>query len=368
MKKHIFLYLATASLTSILQASIISPWDATNLGDGFAAGAAYGESSTIQYYNPAGIAFIPHQSLSFGLISDSVSTSFKGSTNISGTTINVPTSNGNDAAVYPNIAYSAPIGNRVAVGFSTKYDNVNGVNFGNQWDDPNPLFFLTNFDKQYSLTLQPTLAIKIIKNLSIGVGFNAIYNYNKNSVNMLVDPLTFAAVTFKADGWSYNWNVGADWHINDKSAIGLSYRGQSNKIISGNGSITTIIVTTPTTATMQSRITAFTPSQLIASGYTALTSKLTVLASAYYSFWSNLKHITVDGKVNGSPSVDFSTDIKFKNTLNFAFGAHYAFTKKLMAKFGLGYTDDATKSGYALLSNPEIKGFTLSAGDRKSVV
>lgn len=341
--------------TSTVYASAFQIWEqsAYDTGDYHAGAAAECDDASLEFYNPAQITCLQHQQISLGAVVIPVEASFSGTVDGPG---NLAAGSSNTINVVPNIHYVAPLSDRWYFSFGAT------TPFGLETD-------YTNADAltQYAATetelltenLNPSLAFKVTDWMSIGAGFDMLYgmaDYN-NAIpgeDTLKNSLS---------GWGYGYNAGVFFKFPifnslDPTQIGVSYRSK----ISVNASGSSSFESTNSTASTELNL----PATTIASVYQPVNNWLAVMGSAFYTQWNVFSVLTLNNVVNPDnslqPTINIPVYENYSNTWNFALGTHIKLTSNFTLKFGGGYDQTPTTTGYRDIRLPDVSHYALSTG------
>ncbi len=89
------------------------------------------------------------------------------------------------------------------------------------------------FSKIYLTEISPTVAYRVIDNLSIGAALKIGYGNIKLSQPILISGVRLGQLDTKADGWGYGWQAGVSWKPTSWLSIGASYQSKIKVSLSG---------------------------------------------------------------------------------------------------------------------------------------
>jgi long-chain fatty acid transport protein len=355
---RIFLY-SGISVALLLNSNLVLAggfelWEESAAGtaDYHAGGAAEANDAGTTFYNPAGMIRLPHPQVSVGTVYIPLSTSFNGTVGqapfpILSTTGYVPSNTYN---LVPNAHFVLPFNNWVAVGIGLSAPFGLATNFpGNS----QPLANAATLTKLETININPDIAFALDDKLSVGAGFDALYGKAKfNSVLLRTTEFLNTAA-----GWGFGWNVGGLYQFTPHTRIGASYRSQIT--VHGEGQSQALIpgVITLTTNTLNAEVKL--PSLTIASFYSDVTSRWSLLASAYFTAWDVFNEIVLNNTAI-APTIPILEN--YRNTWNYAIGTHFRANRIFTLKAGIGWDETPTQIGFRDVRLPDCPRFVTAIG------
>ncbi len=208
---------------------------------------------------------------------------------------------------------------------------------------------------------QAGLAWRLNDRLSVGAGVDLIYS--KLRLDSALPNLSMlqpdGASSFRGDGWSFGWVVGAQWRPLDALTIGASYRagvtrglhgqletqGLSGPLALGNGvSDATAHFSTPWSASLGLRW--------------QITARLALTAQAARTGWSRFETIEVE-RAGGSTS----PATPGRDTTAVSIGAEFAYSPRLTLRAGW-QADPQAIAGSAMLTDGDRRLYAAGASYR----
>lgn len=248
MKKIIFSTLAfAASLTMMGEGYQVNTLSVKQEGMGH-TGVAQKLGAESMIFNPAGMAFMDKTlDLSAG-----VTAIFSEATALhEGTKYET----NNDASTPFQISGAFSIFDNLKAGVTINTPYGSGIDWSDNW----PGAVLSQSVKLQVFNIQPTVAYKILPNLSVGAGlmiawgsidlnkglvnsetFDKVLALNKVPAEYYFNGTTPASVNLKGNAEvAVGFNVGAMWDINDKITVGASYKSKMDmKVKAGDAKLT----------------------------------------------------------------------------------------------------------------------------------
>ena len=322
-------------------------------------------------FNPAGMAFMDKtfdiSASVTGIFSEATATLPDGS--------KYETSNDVSTPLQASAAFTILDNLKAGITFNTPYGS--GINWTNNW----PGSMLSQSVKLQVYNLQPTVAYKILPNLSIGAGLMIAWG-NIDLNKGLVDPATLDKVlasqgigyqfgntapasinlTGKAEV-AFGFNVGAMWSINDKITIGASYRSKMDmKVKSGDATLT---YANAVAENALSSITGLNGANFAAQlpAVSVLTfgvsykpiERLTLAFDAQLSGWSAYDKLDIAFLDEKLTSFNQSLTKNYSDAWAFRLGGQFATTNRLDLRAGLIIDTTPVNENYY---NPETPGMT----------
>lgn len=374
MKKIIFSTLAfAASLTMMGEGYQVNTLSVKQEGMGH-TGVSQKLGAESMIFNPAGMGFM---NKSFDL-SASVSPIFATATATLENGSKYETNN--DASTPFQISGAFSIYDNLKAGITINTPYGSGIDWTDNW----PGAVLNQSVKLQIFNIQPTVAYKILPNLSVGAGLMIAWG-NIDLNKGLVNPETFdkvlvsqgvtseyffkgttpASVNLKGTAEvALGFNVGAMWDINDKITVGVNYKSKMDmKVKSGDAKLTYAnefaesqlgAITGLDNANFSAKLPAV--SQLTFGVSYKPIRKLILAFDAQLSGWSAYEELDIDflGEKLGD-SFDQHLTKNYNDSWAFRFGAQYEMTKRLDLRAGFVIDNTPVDEDYF---NPETPGMT----------
>lgn len=381
----------------------------SGLGNAFAGGAAAAEDASTVWANPAGMSQIKTNQI-VGALSF-VRPGMKLSNGNSQAALNQPLGDdGGDAgsmnyipalyAVLPiNKQWSFGLGINAPFGLVTEYDDA----------------FIGRYQGVKSdvktININPALSWQIADNFTIGIGasyqqlkgtFTSHANYSAGLYKAAATaealgklPAGTAAQVFKVtpgldsvanvtgEDYSWGWNAGILWNIDQKSRIGVAWRSDINFNLSGNAQFTnpTMPSTVPdplkpvvgslmqvvnTAGFYNSGITSNikVPGIANVSYFNAIDPKWDVMFDAQWTHWSVLPAL-IFTRTDGATLVN--TPLQFKDAWRFSAGANYKYSDQWKFRGGIAYDQSPVQDADRTVRLPDNNRTWLSLGAQYSL-
>lgn len=323
-----------------------------------------------QYFNPGALGFLNKTldvSASVTAIKASGKVDVDGATYKTDNKISTPLMAGAAFSIYDNL--------KAGITMYTPYGS--SINWTDNW----PGAVLNQSCDLKVFTVQPTIAWKILPNLSIGGGLMITWgsvDLNKGLVSASTMDAVLAAQGAPAmfghtTPASVNLNGTADvklganlgilWDINKQWSVGASWRSQQTmKVKAGNASITYANVLAENVLQSlnvlnQANFSAAMPCPWVLSvgGAWRPTSQLTVSADARLTGWSAYKTLDIEFAAEQLRPYDQHLTKDYSDAFSFSVGAEYALTNRLDLRAGVMIDTTPVNDDYY---NPETPGMT----------
>lgn len=189
-------------------------------------------------------------------------------------------------------------------------------------------------------------------------------------------PANTSVSKIKGDEWSFGWNAGVSYELNENHRWGLAYHSAVNVKFKGeysNGfpvqynallaqlaaSGVNLPISQATAGTsVPGRLSLHLPAYWEFSGYHKLTDKLAMQYSYKYTEWRRLKSLTAYGN---SGNILFHKDENFSNSSRYALGFSYDVNDALTTRIGFAYDENASVK-HPSISIPDTDRIWYSLG------
>ena len=322
---------------------------ASGLGNAFAGGAASAEDASTVFFNPAGMTRLSgtHLSIVMHAIKPTVRFSNAGS---AGTGVN-----GGDAgswALVPNFyvvtelspTLRAGLGISSPFGLKTDYD-ANWIG----------RFQAIKSDMK-TININPALAYKINDQLSVGAGLNAQYISAEltNAVRLPGNAEGFAQV--KGDDWSFGYNLGVLYEVNQSTRFGLAYRSDVRHKLEGDVTFSGPFVFAQN-GPINAEITL--PETVSLSAFRQINPQWAVMSDVTWTRWSRFQELRILRSTGALVSL---TPENWEDTYRFAIGASYQQSDKLKLRGGAAYDQAPVTDSNRTARIPDADRTWLSVG------
>lgn len=336
-------------------------------------GAALHLGAESMIFNPAGMGFMDKTldlsaSVS-GVISEASATVPDGTKYTTSNDVSTPFQISGAFSIYDNL--------KAGITINTPYGS--GIDWGNNW----PGSVLNQSVKIQVFNIQPTVAYRVLPNLSIGVGLMVAWgsvDLNKGLVNphtldavlasqgmpqdMLFGNTAPASVNLKGTAEvAVGYHVGAMWDINEKITVGASYRSKMDmKVEAGDATLTYANAVAQQalqslTGLNGSNFSAQLPAVAVltmGASYKPI-EKLTIAFDAQLSFWGAYKQLDINFLDDKLAAFNQHLPKNYKDSWAFRLGAQYALTDRFDVRAGFIVDTTPVDENYF---NPETPGMT----------
>ncbi len=362
--------LVTAAPDALASGFALVEQGASGLGNAYAGVAAVAEDASTVWWNPAGMARLPHgKHVLLGANLIMPSTKFSNGSSVPAAASNpARTGNGGDAgasAVTPNIFFAMDINPRlnfglginVPFGLSTEYDS--------DWIGR----FQGIKSEVKTLNINPAVSYKLSDRASLAFGIS----YQRGDID-LKSAVNYSGIAFGAgglallgavggagiegenktsvdgDGWGFN--AGALFDMTPAARIGIHYRSSIDYSMKGTTSFSSVpaaFAAVPALAAATSggdvKLDLQTPASLSVSGAYKMNDRVELLADLTWTQWSEIKQlplIRTSGAANGA-TMD-TLKFNFRDTVRLALGANYKWGGPWTLRAGVAYDQSPVPS------------------------
>ena len=216
-----------------------------------------------------------------------------------------------------------------------------------------------------SLDINPSLAVKVLKNLSLAAGLRAEWFDFELYKAIPADPLAPSTLTdsqmhVHGDDWGLGYNLGAFFQATEWLSLGLAYDSEIEQEVAGDYTLTT-----PLGALQGDGSGDITTPGILRFGASAkATDKLTVNAGITYTMWSSYDELAIAFNPalpgpGGVPVAESVTEKNWDDVLRYQLGVEYALDETWALR--AGYIFDETPDPDATVD------YIVPANDRNLV-
>ncbi|MCP5168298.1 MAG: TonB-dependent receptor [Hahellaceae bacterium] len=384
--------MSTYASLSFAAGYTLNEQSASSMGTANAGAAANTENASVMYFNPAGIAFLQGTQLSGGVTFLDVSNTFSGTAT---NTIGQPVagSPGGDyvaPSVIPNFYVSTQLNDTLSAGIGLF------APFGVAGDydaDFSGRYFADETELK-ALSLQPTLAYKILPAWSLGLGVMVTYaegtltkaqDYSALTVTSGIPAALIKEGHFDVSGddIAVGWNIGLMFQPDADTSIGLNYRSKMNIELTGNATLTQVPVATGSnppiayvSLTEKASVPLTTPESVTLSIKQRLSQDWTLLAGTTWTRWSQFENLDIlSDEVSGSGRISAISGPKYgaagyighvpeqwHNTWSWSVGTAYDLNESITLKAGYAFDQSPIQNAYRTARVPSADRNWLTLG------
>jgi len=374
---HIINGLILASLSSSLCAANFQLFEqsATLMGTAD-AGTGVSDDPSVQFYNPAGMAYFKQKEVGLSAIAILPDISFKPktATNYSEQPITGSNEGPGQDALIPAGYFIKPIDDKLVLGFGLT------VPFGlsTNYDRNSIARYFATLSKIATFNLNPSFAYKFTNWFSFGAGFDAQHiNATLNQAfdyGSIYPGQSDVYVKNNASAWGYGWNAGVQFRPFATTRIGLSYRSQIRYHLTGKMTVSGIDYSNPsdagvagfwglTNSTVKGDITM--PSYTTLSLQQDVTPRWKLMADAEYISWNVIPQIALRFQNKNPANNSLPTAVtllEYKNTWRTAIGQSYQMNSIVTWRMGLAYDQSPVRRVYATARIPDSDRYWVNLG------
>lgn len=381
----------------------------SGLGMAYAGNAAVADNASVVANNPALMTKFDRTQISAGAVVVDADVIVRGKV---GGTFDAYESNVVPSKAIPNLYVVAPISERFAIGGGLN------VNYGlkSQYDDNFAAGFFGGTTELTALNFNVSAAYRFDNGISLGLGFNAIHSDAEIKRTLGVAGLSAAQQAGQAaqqyataaqqyaaagnaqaaqaaqaaaaqyasaaqyyaglprgtqishihgDEWSFGWNAGIAYELNENHRWGFAYRSAVDVKFKGKYSNDLVLPMGDSVLYPQfgnetdGRLTLNLPAVWELSGFHKLNEKLAMQYSWKYTQWSRLQ--TLDAYSMDGSEQYLHKDEKYRNNTRYALGFSYEVTPSLTLRTGVAYDRSASVAAQSI-SIPDTNRMWYSAG------
>lgn len=350
---------------------------ASVLGD--AGEAAVVEDAGTNWYNSAGLVYLPRQLVVSG-IGIYAPTKFSGTAmapSALGPAFNFTatgSATSHPTAMIPSTHFSLPINDRWAFGISVApawgFIEDYGLRSIVRYD-------LTRIYTK-SFDIAPSIAYKINHQWSVGLGTDSNYFYASSRSNVnTVGPAGLGGTAgdsiarYSADAWGYGWHAGVLFRPTETTRVGLNYR---SKIVMHLGGTSTFgVFQGPIYETRGFGFNIPLPPVTTLSAYHDMTPRWAMMGTISYDQWNVLQayvarnYIQPPTLANPSGLINVTAPQNMSNTIDLSVGTHYTLNEQWMLRGSVKFEPTPTNSHYRDVNFPDGDKLGFQIGSRYSM-
>lgn len=327
--------------------------DAAGLGTSQATAGASALSAATEYSNPAGMVRFKRAQFTSGMEMIDFYSNFTGSTQTvlggdptNGLVVGAATG-GTKYNMVPNIHFVKPLSDKLYYGAGLTVPYGLSTDYG---DNSVAAQYATESTIE-TKNLSQDLAYAFNSHLSLGAGldiqqFNGEFNANEGAY--LLD-------TNQVSSTALGWHTGLMYQINSGVRLGLAYHSSITQKATGTGNY----IGTPYSDVKTNFIL---PAWLTFGAHIDVTHRWSVMSTINYTYWDEVKTLTLEGINLLGEAHTVVTPTHFKNTMAISLGTEYKITNKWTGKFGVGYDPTPTQDQYRELRLPDANKSTVAVG------
>jgi long-chain fatty acid transport protein len=242
---------------------------------------------------------------------------------------------------------------------------------GRKWDEEGLTRYVSTESLIGTLAFNPSIALRILPELSIGVGLDYYYAYvkSKRKLNQSALASPDGRFKFKADGGGVGFNVGLLYKASEKVSIGLAYRSRVNVDMKGEVLLKDIAVPLqPIFGGYQFKTDAETtyhfPNMVnVGIGFRP-TKRWTLGFEIEWVDWQcfSKSHLDIKKEVPGAGFTDVSVDLGWKSGWLIKFGMEYLWSETFALRGGYVYSKSPVTERTLSPDSPDSDQHHLAIG------
>ncbi|MGD0743764.1 MAG: outer membrane protein transport protein [Verrucomicrobiota bacterium] len=327
---------------------------ATARGEAFVATA---DNPSAIYYNPAGITQLAGNNLRSGVYGIYLNPSYRppsGAPN-GGNTYHIE----NNLAAVPQLFYTCTPEN-LPLSFGLGVYAPYGL--GVSWPDGTGFRAVAMNGSLTYLRINPVVALKLTRNLSIGGGVMVDYGNMVLEQGMIADPLPPNFFRFKGDGWGVGYNLGLLWQPVDQISVGAAFRSSTTITLAGQTEAEKLSQLPLTYRSAQADF-AFPLTAVLGISYRP-TPKWNLEFDADYTDWSSLGTINIRQAPENLVPDHPTLILNWQASWMYEFGVTRYFDNGWHASAGFVYNENSVPKAYytPLVADLDRYFFSVGAG------
>lgn len=330
--------------------------------------AAVVEDAGTNWYNSAGLVYIPHQ-LALSTIDVYAPTRFSGTASAPSTVLPIPPFNylatgrasAHTNSILPGFNYALPIQNNLALGLTI----APAWGFIEDYGENSLVRY--NLTRVYTRTLDiaPSVAFRFNDHWSLGLGPDFHYFYVSSKAHVNTIPLTASDSTtrFSANDWASGAHIGLLYRIDPATRIGLNYRTRMTMDLDGHSDFVLTGIAGFGTRNFKLKIPL--PSTTTLSAYHDFSPRWALMGTVSYDQWNVLKHYHARNVAQpGLPIPDVIQVQDMRDTVDVGVGTHYRWNDCWLFRASIKYEPTPTISAYRDVNFPDGRKLGFQIGGR----
>lgn len=368
----------TIGLTPAVFASGIglSEQSVRGLGNAFSGGAAAAEDASTIFFNPAGLTRLSGKSFQNAayLIAPTANFDNQGSAILTGAPLlGGEGGDGGINIVMGNYYAAWSLSDEVKVGIGIGVPFGLGTHYDEDWVGR----YQAIESRLTTININPTIAARLTKTLSVGAGINLQYAdvLLSNAIDFgliggaaglpLRPQSADGTVEIQGEDWSWGYNLGVLYEPSQNTRIGLAYRSAVTHKIEGDADFEVPTVAAALTQTGQFIDTGASaplklPDTLSLSAYHQISRQWGIMGDISWTNWSRFDELQID--FDNPLQADRRQPQNWKDTVRLGVGMNYAMNDKLTLRTGIAYDPSPVKDEFRTARVPDNDRVWLAVG------
>lgn len=334
-------------------------------GTAYAGTAALAADASTVYYNPAGMSRIKDWSFAQSGYLVALNSELQDAT---ATNFGQPVF-GKNGATSAGLSTTSPVGatmlakrltDDIVVGFAFT------VPFGltTQYGGSSIARFTATKSRLATYNLSPTISYELFDGFSIGAAFDATHADVALNQKVQFPGQDELNVRLYATDWTFGWNAGALWEIDENSRIGIAYRSKLTFGLNGTAQVTPNALIA---ANQNASATTTFPDTWTLSGVTNVAPRWQLLGDLQWVHWSVLQNVDVKfqekGSSHGQPVLPETVlPFGFRSTFRGAIGTQYFYDADWTFRGGVEFDQSPVTDSNRTARLPDSNRILVSVG------
>lgn len=389
-QKNLFTQTAISVAVAIISTNVsaagfqLNESSAVGLGRSYSGEAAMADSAASASRNPALLMMYTRPEFSIGANFVDPDVDIRGQSP-SGASLDAK--NIAPAAWVPNLHYVHPINNRFALGGSI----TSNYGLATEYNNGYAAGSMGGKTDLVTLNLNLSGAYRLNQHFSLGLGFDAVYGkaklerYAGDLPKLLAGsgqlPPQFAGPVsqipadtqishLKGDKWSYGWNAGLLYEVDENNRYGFTYRSEVRIRFDGDYNSSLPSAYNPifgaiglpagtNGSTIPGSLNLNLPAMWELSGYNKVAAQWALHYSLAYTRWSQFQELTA---TSNSGETLFQKHEGFRDAYRLSLGTTYFYDGRWTFRTGIAFDDSPVPAQNRSISIPDQDRMWLSAG------
>lgn len=364
LKLGSFLIASTLSTMTYASGFAIIEQSVTGLGRAFAGSAAVAEDASTIFFNPAGLTNLTHTELDVGLNYIAPQSEFRDSGSRSPFGVPLTGGDGGDAgnnALVPNIYYSRAINERAVFGLGINAPFGLVTEYNDAWQGR---YHAVKSDLK-TININPSLAFKATDKLSVGFGIDLqkieltltqmadLGALGGSSTSQKYD----GKVNIEVDDWSWGYNLGLTYQIQEATRLGLAYRSKISHMLEGYGTLHASTGVLAADGNISGGVDL--PESLSFAIHHQINQQWAIMGDASWTRWSRFKELSINSEGTLPSSVKQEN---WSNSMRYGLGFTYTHSDTWTFRGGVAFDQTPVANPYRTPRIPDQDRKWLAIG------
>lgn len=350
----------------------------TGLGRAFAGSAAVADDGSTIFFNPAGLTQLKQREVDLAMNYIVPKSDFNndgsrvvnlgGFNGLSGQAITGNDGSGAEGgkeAFVPNFYYVHPVNDSTVLGLGINAPFGLVTDYSESW----PGRYHAVHSEMLTLNINPSVGHRLTDKLSIGFGISL--QYIDVRLSQIADlgaqggfpQAADGKIRLEGDDWSWGYNLGLTYQIQEATRIGLAYRSKISHSLEGDGKLWTSAGVEVADQNINADVDL--PENLSLAVHHQLNHQWALSADVSWTRWNRFKTLSIKSK---GGTFDLDKPENWHNTLRYGLGLDYQYNDTWTFRGGIAYDETPISNEFrtARIPGEDRKWVSLGASYKVS--